>query len=82
VCVCCYLDSTQWLSAQFEESAKRDVLFPLFQYNLYYPFLRRYPKVRFDPKEFYLGMDRKVTRLLGHVDSCIRMYSEETVLSL
>jgi len=61
---------------------KVDELFPVFQHNLYYPYLRRFPKVRFDPFEFFKGMDRKVSRFLVHVDSCIRLYSEDVVLSL
>ena len=66
-----------------KSAMKADDLYPVFNYGEFYA--RKHSKeqsniVHFEADNFFDGMDHKVTKLLEHVDKCIKQYGEENVL--
>ena len=67
------------LGRKLQLAMEEDLIDPVLQYNLYYLYGRQ-PKIRFPVEDFYEGLDYKVEKLLGHVDSCIQQYGRQRVL--
>eukprot|EP01094_Clydonella_sp_ATCC50884_P023188 TRINITY_DN5498_c0_g1_i2.p1 TRINITY_DN5498_c0_g1~~TRINITY_DN5498_c0_g1_i2.p1 ORF type:complete len:473 (+),score=69.22 TRINITY_DN5498_c0_g1_i2:218-1636(+) len=72
----------EWtMSYKLDQRLREDDLFPVVNHGIYYEGSNRYPKVRYEYREFLVGMDRKVSRALAHIDLCIQKYGEEWVRS-
>lgn len=53
---------------------------PVFEFNEYYPYNARYPKMKFIRSDFALGLNHRIARFLSHVEDCISDYGEDFVL--
>lgn len=53
---------------------------PVFEFNEYYPYNARYPKMKFIRSDFALGLNHRIARFLSHVEDCISDFGEEFVL--
>ena len=67
------------LGARLERAVREDLLFPVVNFGVFYDG-RRYPKYQFHAHQFYEGMDRKLAKLLKHVDSCVSKHGADRVL--
>jgi hypothetical protein len=79
-CIAPVAEPTERLGYKLCEALQEDNLAPVFQFNLFYTQMSKFPKVKFEANNFCRGMDTKVNRLLRHVEKCIVDYGEENVL--
>jgi len=72
------------LGQKMWEATKKDALFPLLNFQSYRKLVghNRSSCIRFDPPSYYLGLDKRVDKLLSHVDQCIHTHGEQVVLAL